>query len=37
MIAHFLFRGEAKVKAKTPFFFTHKVLKYKLISRKVKG
>ena len=36
MITRFLFRGEANVKAKTPFFFTPKVLKYKLIFRKVK-
>lgn len=37
MIAHVLFRGEANVKAKSPFFFTPKLLKYKLISRCVKG
>gem|GEM_PF-1118496 len=36
MIAHILFRGEANVKAKSSFFFTPKVLKYKLISRRVK-
>lgn len=36
MTARFLFLGEAKVKAKTPFFFTPKVLKYKLILMRVK-
>jgi hypothetical protein len=36
MSARFLFRGEANVKAKTPFFFTPKVLKYKLILKSVK-
>ncbi len=36
MVARFLFRGEANVKAKTPFLFTLKVLKYKQIKREVK-
>lgn len=36
MATRFLFRGEANVKEKTPFFFTPKLLKYKLISRSVK-
>ena len=36
MSDRFLFRGEANVKAKTPFFFTPKVLKYKLILKSVK-
>ena len=36
MATRFLFRGEANVKAKTPFFFIPKLLKYKLISRSVK-